>query len=231
MSIEHIYKQTPTPSETPSLVREKLAKFEAYLNKLDEKSKEGYLMALQKCPGECSPAFKLVFLRCEVFDAERAVSRFVKYWDTRMEVFGEEKAFLSMTLEGAMKDDIEAIQMNYLQVATETDPDGRAILLFDFQKDTCASSSESLLKSVWYQVHCALKLESCQKRGIVVYTRSAQHLSDCRLSLHKQISLAGKGILPVRFAGMHMINPPTLIRVTLVSNSITCNIVEVFLIH
>ena len=60
--------------------------------------------------------------------------------------------------------------MNYLQVDAETDPDGQAILLFDFQKDTCAySSSESLLRAVWKQVHCVLKLESCQKRGIVVY--------------------------------------------------------------
>lgn len=204
-----IYKQTPTPSETPTLIQEKLANFESDLDTIDKEKKRGYIMAKEKCPSECDDTFKLVFLRCEVFNVERAVDRFVKYWNTRIEVFGEKRAFLPMSLDGAMKDDTVALQMDYLQVATETDPAGRAILLFDFNKEAGEVSSESLLRVVWYQVHVALTLESCQKRGVVCYVRCLDRMSDWRPSLSKKIATAGRGILPIRFAGMHFMHPPT----------------------
>ena len=200
----NVYKQTPTPNETPALIRDSLAKFESVLDAVDSDVKGGYLLAKEKCPTLCNDAFKLIFLRCEVFNVDRAVDRFVKYWNTRVEVFGEEKACLEMSLDGAMKDDVTALQLQYLQVAKETDNDGRAILLFDFNKEADEGvSSESLLRVVWYQVHQALAMESVQKQGVVVFVRCLDNMTDWRPSLSKQISQAGRGILPVRFAGMH----------------------------
>lgn len=194
----NVYRQTPTPNETPDLIKSKLAEFESILDEIDEKRQMGYLMAKARCPEQCDSAAKLVFLRCEVFNVERAVNRFVKYWKTRIDVFGEEKAFLPMTLDGALKDDEAAVELGYLQVAKETDPDGRAILLFDFNKEANDISSESLLRVVWYQVHVALARESVQKQGIVVYVRCIDSMAYWRPSLSKKISLAGKGILPIR---------------------------------
>ena len=200
----NVYKQTPTPNETPSLISDSLAKFESVLDAVDSDVKGGYLLAKEKCPTLCNDAFKLIFLRCEVFNVDRAVDRFVKYWNTRVEVFGEEKACLEMSLDGAMKDDVTALQLQYLQVAKETDNDGRAILLFDFNKEADEGvSSESLLRVVWYQVHQALAMESVQKQGVVVFVRCLDNMTDWRPSLSKKISQAGRGILPVRFAGMH----------------------------
>lgn len=198
-----MYKQTPTPNETPGLIREKLAEFESSLDKVDAWKKRGYLMAKENCPSGCDDTFKLVFLRCEVFKVDCAVGRFVKYWNTRIEVFGKEKAFLPMTIGGVMKDDAECIQLGYLRVANQVDPDGRAILLFDFNKEAGEVSSESLLRVVWYQVHVALIRESCQKRGIVVYVQCLDRMTDWRPSLSKKITQAARGVLPVRFAGMH----------------------------
>lgn len=171
-------------------------------------------MATEKCPEEADEAFKLTFLRCEVFNVERAVARYMKYWNARVELFGEEKAFLPMKIDGAMEDDAETIGLEYLQVANETDPDGRAILLFDFTKERGADP-DSLLRVIWYQVHVALMKESCQKRGVVVYARDRHSLAHWRLSLSKKIVHAGRGVLPIRFAGMHIINPPTFHRILL----------------
>ena len=211
----NVYKQTPTPNETSALINEALTRFESVLDTVNEK--KGYLMAKKKCPNICNDAFKLIFLRCEVFNVDRAVNRFVKYWDTRVEVFGEERAFLEMTLDGAMKDqdDKNALQSQYIQLATETDPTGRAILLFDFKKEAGDASSDSLLRAFWYKVHEALSLESCQKHGVVVYAQCVDKLSDWRPSLTTKIAKAGKGILPMRFAGMHIIRPPTFISAVL----------------
>ena len=199
----NVYKQTPTPTETPALISDSLAKFESVLDAVDSDVR-GYLLAKEKCATLCNDAFKLIFLRCELFNVDRAVDRYVKYWNTRVEVFGEEKACLEMTLDGAMKDDATALQLQYLQVAKETDNDGRAILLFDFNKEADKGvSSKSLLRVVWYQVHQALAMESAQKQGVVVFVRCLENMTDWRPSLSKKISQAGRGILPVRFAGMH----------------------------
>lgn len=213
LDIEKIYNQTPTPDETPDLIQEKLAEFEVVLAKLDEKKKTGCLKAAEKCPGECNDGFKLVFLRCEVFKVEKAVDRWAKYWNTRIEVFGEEKAFLPLAPAGNLEGNDDASL--FVQVAEKTDPEGRAIVVFDFWQESSEATSEALLQAFWYQVHIALRRESAQKRGIVVCTRGLKKYSDWRPSLSKQIGLSGKGILPVRFAGMHMINPPTFVSIIL----------------
>jgi len=217
MDISKIYHQSPTPDETPFLIEQKLAEFAQALDEINDTAKmKGCLMAKEHCPKECDDAFKLVFLRCEVFNANRAVERWLKYWDARINVFGEERAFLPIcTLDGAAEDDKTALQMNYMQIAEDTDPDGRAIVFFDFTKESCDIPSDSLLRTVWYQVHIALQKESVQKHGVVVFTQPINKLSDWRPSLSKKIALAGKGVLPVRFAGMHFVNPPTLISVTM----------------
>ena len=208
MTKDNVYNQTATPDETLILIKDKLAEFELALDDVGDEEKRCYLMAKEKGPDECNDKHKLIFLRCEVFDVNRAVARFVKYWNTRVALFGQDKAFLPLTIDGALKDDMEAIEVDYLQVANKTDPDGRAILLFDFNKEGEDVSSESLLRVVWYQVHVALRQESCQKRGVVVYVRNIDHFMDWRPSLSKKIAAAGRGILPIRFAGMHFIHPP-----------------------
>jgi len=207
----NIYKQTATPNETPILIKNKLAEFELALDDVGDKEKRCYLMAKEKGPDECNDAHKLIFLRCEVFEVDRAVVRFVKYWEARVAVFGEDKAFLPLAVDGALKDDMESIEVDYLQVANKTDPDGRAILLFDFNKEGEDLSSESLLRVVWYQTHVALTQESCQKRGIVLYVRCVDRFMDWRPSLSKKIAAAARGILPIRLAGVHFIHPPSYI--------------------
>ena len=214
---KNVYKQTPTPNETPTLIEESLAQFESILDAIDINKKHAYLIAKDKCPHLCNNESKLVFLRCEVFNVKNSVARFVKYWNMRYEVFGEELAFLPMTLDGAMQHDIEAIQLQYLQLAKDntTDHDGRAILYFDFNKEGGSVSSESLLRVVWYQVHQALTIESCQKQGIVLYIRCMDSLSDWRPTLSKEITKAARGILPIRIGGVHWIRPPTFLAIIL----------------
>ena len=207
-----MYKQTPTPEETAGLVSAKLDEFEAVLMDIGPGEKQGYLMAKEKGPEQCDDAFKLVFLRCEVFNVKKAVRRWVRYWDARIKVFGEDKAFLSLTLDNA-RDCVAGL--DYLQVATKTDPDGRAILLFDFNKDGSDVPSDILERAVWCQVHRALATESAQKRGVVVYSKMIDNFYQWRPSLSKKIAVSGKGILPVRFAGMHIVYPPTHMRVIL----------------
>jgi len=210
IDLEEIYGLTPTPEEIPSLVQEKVAEFDRMLDDVRLEKKTAYAMAQEKCPGLCGEKFKLVFLRCEVFKVKRAVDRWIKYWDKRLDLFGKEKAFLPMTLDGAMEGCEKVAGSNYLSVAEgTTDPDGRAIMLFDFREEAKDHSSEDLLKTIWYQAHIALKSDLAQKKGIVLFVRCADNVSDAtRVSHWKKIVESGKGAIPVRASALHFISPP-----------------------
>lgn len=56
------------PSETPSLLRSKLEDFEFEVAKIHKK--DAYQQAQVQCPDQLTEAFKLMFLRCEVFNAD-----------------------------------------------------------------------------------------------------------------------------------------------------------------
>jgi hypothetical protein len=58
------------PEETPEMIQAKFVAFQTEVDKLSEEVKQDLLMAQQKCPHLLSDDFKLMFLRCEVFNAD-----------------------------------------------------------------------------------------------------------------------------------------------------------------
>jgi hypothetical protein len=61
------------PDETPELVRAKLQDLEGEIAKIPKEEKEAFEQAKVKCPGQLTEAFKLMFLRCELFIADVSV--------------------------------------------------------------------------------------------------------------------------------------------------------------
>jgi hypothetical protein len=58
------------PNETPELIAQKQAEFETEIEKLPADTKESLLQAQERCPELLTHDFKLMFLRCEVFNAD-----------------------------------------------------------------------------------------------------------------------------------------------------------------
>jgi hypothetical protein len=58
------------PNETPDLVDEKLAAFEKVVANIPKAEKANLLEAEKRCPRLLTNNFKLMFLRCEVFDVD-----------------------------------------------------------------------------------------------------------------------------------------------------------------
>jgi hypothetical protein len=77
------------PIETPELVASKLVEFDQEVASLPASETEFVRQAEDRCPELLTSDFKLLFLRCEVFNAELAAKRYAKYWNKRVEIFGE----------------------------------------------------------------------------------------------------------------------------------------------
>ena len=58
------------PQETEALIEESLTAFQEALEKIPEDEKQALCQATEKCPELLTDNFKLMFLRCEVFDID-----------------------------------------------------------------------------------------------------------------------------------------------------------------
>lgn len=161
-----------TIDETASMVSDAaLALFMQEMEAIPDDEKKGYLLALERCPliieQESDP---VRFLRTEDYDAQRAAIRLAKYWEARIDLFGEERAFLRMTLDGAMAADAHCFQeLGDANHQLPRDERGRAV----YFTDKCRSTNERLSKTeqlriFWYQVHVELEDASIQRAGFIM---------------------------------------------------------------
>eukprot|EP00585_Thalassiosira_rotula_P016934 CAMPEP_0196193048 /NCGR_PEP_ID=MMETSP0911-20130528/49338_1 /TAXON_ID=49265 /ORGANISM="Thalassiosira rotula, Strain GSO102" /LENGTH=369 /DNA_ID=CAMNT_0041465265 /DNA_START=3 /DNA_END=1111 /DNA_ORIENTATION=- len=95
-----IYGQTPQPEETPEFLSKSHAALLTELDKLPSEKKAGWTKAVEKCPNLVGEDHRLMFLRCEVFNEELAALRICKYWNRRIELFGENRAYKPIHLGG-----------------------------------------------------------------------------------------------------------------------------------
>mmetsp|Transcript_15258 Transcript_15258/g.33114 ORF Transcript_15258/g.33114 Transcript_15258/m.33114 type:complete len:329 (-) Transcript_15258:90-1076(-) len=96
----NLYSQRPQPEETPEFLSKSQSELLEELDKLPDEKKAGWLKAKEKCPTLVGEVHRLMFLRCELFNAELAALRIGKYWNRRIELFGENRSFKPLHLGG-----------------------------------------------------------------------------------------------------------------------------------
>jgi len=211
-----IYGQSH-PIETPALIAEGFANLERELGKIPMKDKTAYIRAAKECPDVVNDAHKLMFLRCEVFNADLAAKRFVRYWTRRLEFFGEKKAFKPLTLANIYDDDEgeEALRRGFLSINPIRHSTGRFIMLADPGKlDRTKYTREMLVRFVWYIFHALLEDEEVQKKGVIgiIYPRTTK-FSEVEKKIMYMCTVSVKGCLPLRLSGFHVCHCPTMFRV------------------
>jgi len=208
------------PTETPELIKEALMELDVEINKLPAEKQVSWEKAKEKCAPELvDDAHKLVFLRCEIFHVDLAASRLLKYWDKRIELYGEEKAFLPLTLKnGASKDDLVPLRLGIIRyLPNATDETGRAILLFDPSKqDNTKYDRATLVRAIWYVVHAALADSSNNghKKG-VLFMGIGRNLKFNQFD-RQQVKMNAdsiKGCLPIRVSAFYFCHPPAFFHV------------------
>lgn len=113
-------------------INSSITSLEAELHRLPQADSEAYYQAVEKCPDQVDYKRKLVFLDASRNDVQAAASKLAEYWKTRVEVFGTERAYLPMTLTGAMKDEVMhlASLRCVWRLLPQTDTAGRTVLFF-----------------------------------------------------------------------------------------------------
>lgn len=217
------------PIETPELIIRKMKEFEIELDKLPPKDKVHVVEAQKFCPHLLTDDFKLMFLRCEVFNSDLAAQRYCNYWTKRVDIFGPDRAFLPLTLDagGALQDEETHIAFGLGVVtllANAKDPKGRAVVYFDpSHLDRTKYTPKVLARTFWYIIHAALEDMEAQRYGVVLIADPGRaKFSQFDPAVPKIFLGSIRGALPVRMSGGHVIRPPPFF-------SVIYSIMKVFL--
>ena len=92
-----------------------------------------------------SPRLLLRFLRCDHWDATKAASRMIRFFDWKLELFGEANLARDICLQDLQPVDIKSLKKGYFQRFPERDRAGRAIWFTVYQGQTY-DSIESLVR-------------------------------------------------------------------------------------
>uniref|UniRef100_A0A6V2CPB1 CRAL-TRIO domain-containing protein n=1 Tax=Ditylum brightwellii TaxID=49249 RepID=A0A6V2CPB1_9STRA len=210
------------PIETKDLIDTSITQLDDVVsNVLDDGVKSGLKMAQQKCPEFVnSKEHKLMFLRSELFDVQPAAERYAKYWNKRIELFGEEKACKPiLSLNDALQDDESALNVGFIKLLDGvTDDRGRALMWIDpANLDSTKYSRESMVRAVWYIMHAALESETAQQKGLVflVYIGNNPALSVFDRPLISMVAESISYLIPLRAGAIHLFPTPLVFSVLL----------------
>lgn len=174
---------------------------------LDEiQDKHAFLQALEQCPQHAqNDQFTLSFLRADAFDAKRASSRLVQYWEEKLKLFGPLKTFRPLTINDLEPQDLATLRDGGLRILPGKDSAGRGLLYCDATK--WSRDRDSMIRILWYVVHSNLYDEEIQKNGLVMVTISHVqfNLQHFDRKLNNRMMDHCRMILPFKICGVHLL--------------------------
>jgi hypothetical protein len=167
---KEVYGVEDEMEETDSTMVEKaVLLLQEALHDIPDVEKHAYLEALERAPllveKESDP---IRFLRCEKYDAGAAAQRLVSYWEVRKKLFGPDKAFLPMTQNGAMAEEMVYSEKGFTAILPDDDH-GRPVVCCDRIRSTAAIAPRaSVLRCNFYVLQVVSEQERAQKGGYVM---------------------------------------------------------------
>lgn len=125
---EEMHGVDPGESETPEFVEAKLNQLQSCLESISPKT--AFEEAQMASPTYVnSQKFRLMFLRADYFDPEKAAFRMVKFMEGKLKIFGRETLGRPLRLTDLRKDDVEFMEKGTLQLLPVRDRAGRAVFM------------------------------------------------------------------------------------------------------
>ena len=120
--------------ETLELIQESFLNLKRELARIPKKSRKAYDRAVFLKPSlECDDKFKLMFLRAERFDASAAAWRMVGYFNSKLELFGEEKLVKKLNMDDLSETDKAAGHSGSFHIFPQRDQAGRGVFMLIFK--------------------------------------------------------------------------------------------------
>jgi hypothetical protein len=124
--LEDVHGIAPVVDEPQEFIEACLALLEKELTNIA--SKVAYdLASFMSKEYTSSNKLRLMFLRAESFDAYKAASRMVAFFDEKYNLFGADKLTKDIVLADLDPDDITALKCGFFQVLPEKDSAGRKV--------------------------------------------------------------------------------------------------------
>jgi hypothetical protein len=125
--LDDIHGCATTQKETPEFITECLNEFDDEILKI--RKRRAYDRVLFLRPARVKGRdFRLMFLRSVSYDALEAARKMVDFFESKMQLFGEEKLAKKITLEDLAEDDMEALKTGSVRYLHRKDQSGRSIL-------------------------------------------------------------------------------------------------------
>lgn len=190
-----------------SVTEDQINQFHSCIEDISDQDKACYKRAIDECPGlvqnESNPAY---FLLSENLNPINAAEKAVRYWEVRIEIFGE-KAFLPMNLTGAMEDDVATMVRSPNLTRVVNDSNDRYVIVRN-QEDVERNRDDPFVsvRVSWYIAHLALKHESVHRNGVVLIDLNrGVTLNEWNRRRKKLFIKSFASCLPLKVKALHLV--------------------------
>jgi len=187
-----------------------LRRLEEELAALPGRQTKAYRRAQRVCPDDVSDRRKMAFVEYDNGSVREAAARLALYWEERAAAFGPDRAFLPMTLAGAMKDEVVPM-INYpiWQVLPRTDSAGRPILYGQTnRRDFAKYSPQQEMRALMYMLETICEDDDLRRSGYVtLYNAQNVQQDQASRALTKQFVKLLENVYPIRCRASHMCHP------------------------
>jgi len=201
--------QPDSIKETPELLRGSLEQLSIELNSIPENNKTAYDLTQKLFPKTTyvnTDNFRLIFLRCDRFDARKAAQRIVGYLELIFLCFGEQGLELDIRVSDLDEESKQFLKGGGLQILPSRDRSGRRIIgNFSFaahhnlRGDPLTRLKVSLVMLMTY----ARDNISVQSKGVVGILWN-HHVRQEDLKLRSFVITKMIPCMPIRFCSLHI---------------------------
>jgi len=174
--------------DTPELEDRSLHELDRCIQDIEGEERACYDRAVELCPEYVHDrAFRILFLRADLFDAKCAANRMVKYWSEKFKLWGEERAYRAnpITINDFDETDLIALEKGGVRSLPSKDKSKRRLIIIDKTRfDQRQSHRESMVRKIF---SCNVSSCSMEKLMIVTLPQSFDSFGICIMWLWRML--------------------------------------------
>ncbi|CAJ1938432.1 unnamed protein product [Cylindrotheca closterium] len=197
------------PTETEEAIEKGLDSMHREIDKL--KDKRAYDLALSMNSEYVeNRSFQLAFLRADSFDAKKGALRIVRFFQLKLDLFGEDKLVLDIVQDDLGREAMHEIYSGRKQGLDAQDRTGRWI---NFAIVGTENSLRALLQRAYYNTMVAIRKPEAQENGFVSVIYGVGNQSDVTKVPNPWNLTRMMQAMPVRIEAIHFCHDSVIYRV------------------